>query len=501
MVGSAKSSVLGGTLLRGARGWLLESGLLHGRLLRSWLLESGLRGGLALMALSCSEPLSSTDVTQLHVPPGADAQLGQRELPQSALPDATGRGPALTPAERALLEQHRRGRELFRHETFGDEAFWGGRLGLHRAIAGAANGGEGAGVSPATALALGLRVDVEALPRSLQRDLLRGRVDLDDPATTLALLQLDAVIGLTGVFDDAGQLGSVGIQCALCHSTVDDSFAPGIGRRRDGWPNRALDVGAIIAAAPDLSVFTELLGATDADVRAVLRSWGPGKFDAFMHLDGKTARPDGKPAAVLIPPLFGLQGVGLMTWNGFSGLGAWVPLVITLEMFGQGVFSDRRLANAEQFPIAAANGFARIRNTPDLVTPELAPLLAYVTSLQPPPAPPGSFEPEAAARGEVLFSGKARCSNCHVPPLYTLPGFNSVPASAIGIDAFQAERSPNLGYRPPPLRGVFTRQPGGFFHDGRFAQISDVVAHFNAQFDLQLTTEEAQDLSEFVKSL
>lgn len=491
MVGSAKSSVLGGTVLRRAGDWLLGACLQRGCLL----------GAGALLALGCRDPLPSTDVTQLDVPLGSDEQLGQRELPQNALPEGPGRSPLLSPGERALLARNREGRDIFRYETFGDEAFWGGRLGLHRAIAGAANGGEGAGVSPSGALALGLRVDVDALPTSLQRDLQRGRVDLEDPATTLALLQLNAVIGLTGVFDDAGQLSSVGIQCALCHSTVDDSFAPGIGRRRDGWPNRALDVGTIISVAPDLSVFTDLLGATDAEVRAVLRSWGPGKFDAFMHLDGKTARPDGKPAAVLIPPLFGLQGVGLMTWNGFSGLDAWVPLVITLEMFGQGNFSDRRLANAEQFPIAAANGFARLRATPDLVTPELAPLLAYVASLQPPPAPPGSFEPEAAARGEALFGGKARCTNCHVPPLYTLPGFNSIPASVIGIDGFQAERSPNLGYRPPPLRGVFTRQPGGFFHDGRFAAVSDVVAHFNTQFDLQLTTEEAHDLSEFVKSL
>ncbi|MEY2930493.1 MAG: hypothetical protein RL033_1242 [Pseudomonadota bacterium] len=472
MVGSAKSLLLGRVVL----GWVL--------------------GGSCLAALGCRDALSFTDVTRVDVPLSPVApELGQTELSQGA-----GRS-GLSASEQALVSRQREGREVFRHETFGDEAFWGGRLGLHRAIAGTANGGEGAGVSPATALALGLRVDVDALPRALQKDLQRGRVDLEDPATTLALLKLSAVIGLTGVFGEDGQIQSLGIQCALCHSTVDDSFAPGIGHRRDGWPNRALDVGTIISVAPDLSAFTELLGASDADVRSVLRSWGPGKFDAFMHLDGKTARPDGKPAAVLIPPLFGLQGVGLMTWNGFSGLDAWVPLVITLEMFGQGIFSDRRLGNAEQFPIAAANGFARVRSAPDLVTPQLAPLLAYVASLETPQAPAGSFEPEAADRGEALFNGKARCSNCHVPPLYTLPGFNSVPASVIGIDTFQSDRSPNLGYRPPPLRGVFTRQPGGFFHDGRFAAVSDVVAHFNTQFNLQLTPEEAHDLAEFVKSL
>jgi hypothetical protein len=457
-------------------------------------------GARALSALvvsvlcACSDLSASTDTTHIEVDEGQLTASGEAPL------TAGDARPSQSPSERALLSKFREGLQVFRYETFGDQAFWGGQLGLHRAIAGAANGGEGDGVSPAAALSLGLKVDVDALPRSLQRSLRRGQVDLDDPATTLALLQLNSVIGLTGVFNDSGQIESLGIQCALCHSVVDDSFAPGIGHRLDGWPNRDLNVGAIVAAAPDLTVFTDLLGASDAAVREVLRGWGPGKFDAFLHLDGKAVGPRG-PAAVLIPPLFGLQGVGLMTWNGFSGLNAWVPLVINLEMFGQGIFSDRRLGNAAQFPIAAAAGFARVRNTPDLVTPKLASLLTYVESIETPPAPEGSYDAAAAERGELLFTGKARCTNCHVPPLYTLPGFNSVPATVIGIDSFQADRSPNLGYRPPPLRGVFTRQKGGFFHDGRFATVNDVVAHFNAQFALALTPEEQGDLAEFVKSL
>ena len=447
------------------------------------------------LAAACSDTVQH-DTTVLVAGPDdpGPAELGveQTELSRHDAPS----GP-----ESVLAAKFLEGRETFRYETFGDEAFWGGRLGLHRAIAGAANGGVGGGVSPATALSLGLKVDVDALPRALRSALRRGKVDLDDPAVTLELLKLDAVIGLTGFFDASGQIESLGIQCALCHSTVDDSFAPGIGRRRDGWPSRELDVGAIVAVAPDLSFFSDALGVSDEVVRSVLRGWGRGKFDAFLHLDGKAARPDGGPSATLIPPLFGLQGVGQMTWNGFSGLSAWVPLVINLEMFGQGIFSDRRLANAEQFPIAAANGFSRIRNTPDLVTPKLAALLTYVESIEPPPPPPGSFDRAAAARGQVLFNGDARCSNCHVPPLYTLPGFNVVSPQAIGIDSFQADRSPNLGYRPPPLRGVFTRAPGGFFHDGRFATLDDVVAHFNAQFALELTADEARDLVEFLKSL
>jgi len=457
-------------------------------------------GGIALWsqlavfgALGCSD-VSGDDTTRLVVAKNEieSDELGAAELAQ---------GKRSSGSESALVARFREGRDVFRHETFGDESFWGGRLGLHRAIAGEANGGVGGGVSPATALALGLKVDVEALPRSLRRQLRRGQVDLNDPATTLALLQLNAVIGLTGFFDAAGQIESLGIQCALCHSVVDDSFAPGIGNRLDGWPNRDLDVGTIVSVAPDLSFFADLLGVSQDDVRGVLQGWGPGKFDAFLHLDGKIANATGGPSAVLIPPLFGLQGVGLMTWNGFSGLNSWVPLVITLEMFGEGIFSDRRLANAAQFPIAAANGFSRVRILPDLVTPKLSALLTYVESIETPPAPDGAYDPAAAARGEVLFNDKARCTNCHVPPLYTLPGFNIIPATTIGIDSFQADRSPNLGYRPPPLRGVFTRQKGGFFHDGRFPTVNDVVAHFNAQFSLALTPEEQSDLAEFVKSL
>jgi hypothetical protein len=410
----------------------------------------------------------------------------------------------LDPAESAVLEKYRDGKQIFRYETFGDEAFWGDKLGLHLAIAGDANGGVGAGVSPLTALSLGLKVDIEKLPRSLRRKIRHGQVDLNDPATTLALLKLDAVIGLTGFFDASGQIERLGIQCALCHSVVDDSFIPGIGHRLDGWPNRDLDVGAIVAAAPDVSFFSDLLGVSDDVVRSVLQGWGRGKFDAFLHLDGKALRPDDKPAAVLIPPLFDLQGVGQMTWNGFSGLSAWVPLVINLEMFGQGNFADRRLADATQFPIAAANGFSRIRldpGVPDLVTPKLRQLLTYVEAIPTPKPPRDSYDPEAAERGEALFTGAARCSNCHVPPLYTLPGFNVVSAGAIGIDDFQSERSPSHGYRPPPLRGIFTRMKGGFFHDGRFATLADVVAHFNGQFSLALTAQEQSDLVEFLKTL
>jgi hypothetical protein len=403
--------------------------------------------------------------------------------------------------EQAVKFRLRSGKQIFRYETFGDEEFWGDKLKLHLAIAGERNGGVGAGISPKAALDLGLKVDVDALPPSLKHDLKRGRVDLNNPATTLALLKLNAVIGLTGFFDGAGRIERVGIQCALCHSTVDNSFAAGIGHRRDGWPSRDLDIGAIVAAAPDLSAFTSLLGVSDDTLRSVLRGWGRGKFDAFVLFDGKATRPDGGSAAVLIPPLFGLEGAGLVSWNGWSGIGSWVPLVITLEMHGKGAFSDRRLADATQFPIAAANHFDRIRDTPDRTTPKLAPLLSYVQALEPPMPEPGSYDEDAAVRGEALFTGKARCSGCHVPPLNSTPGWNIVPPATIGVDSFQADRSPNHGYRIPVLRGIQTRTRGGFFHDGRFATLGDVVAHFNTQFSLALTAAEQADLVEFLKSL
>ena len=209
---------------------------------------------------------------------------------------------AANSVEVAALAKLAEGRRIFRYDTFGDEAFWGDALQLHQALAGANLGGVGGGVSPGTALAVGLKVDVEALPAPLKRQLAAGKVDLNSPATTLALLQLNAVVGVTGFFDQQKKLTSMGIQCSLCHSTVDNSFAPGIGRRLDGWPNRDLNVGAIINLSPNLSPFADALQVDEATVRTVLQSWGPGKFDAALNLDGKAFRPDGKSAATLIPP-------------------------------------------------------------------------------------------------------------------------------------------------------------------------------------------------------
>src|SRR6185295_4037021 len=223
-------------------------------------------------------------------------------------------------SERQLVAHAQRtieeGRRIFRFDTFGSEAFWGDALQLHKAIAGEKNGGVGGGVSPKTALSVGLKVDAEALPAELVAQIKAGKVNLDDPATTLALLKLNAVVGMTGKFDAAGRIQTVGIQCAFCHSNVDDSFAPGIGKRLDGWANRDLNVGAIVSLAPNLKPFTDLLGVDVETVKKVLASWGPGRYDAELDKDGKAFRPDGKQAGTLIPPAFGLAGVNLATWTG-----------------------------------------------------------------------------------------------------------------------------------------------------------------------------------------
>ncbi|HJU60625.1 MAG TPA: hypothetical protein VJ864_01150 [Candidatus Binatia bacterium] len=399
---------------------------------------------------------------------------------------------------RQLVEE---GRQTFRFDTFGDESFWGDALQLHQAIKGAKLGGVGPGLSPNAALGLGLKLDVDLLPPAVTNQLRTGKVNLDDPATTVALLKLNAVVGLTGFFDSAGNLQSIGIQCSLCHSTVDDSFAPGIGHRLDGWANRDLNVGAITALAPDLSSVASLLGVDQETVRKVLNSWGPGKFDASLLMDGKAFRPDGKSAATLLPPAFGLAGVNLHTWTGWGSVTHWNAFVANLEMHGKGTFFDPRLNDPIQFPIAAAAGFGNLRNDPDLITSKLAALHFYQLAIPAPKPPKGSFDPVAAASGEVIFNTKADCARCHVPPLFTEPGWNMHTPDEIGIDDFQSNRAPDRRYRTSPLKGLWTHQKGGFFHDGRFATLREVVDHYNNFFALGLNEQEVKDLIEYLKSL
>jgi hypothetical protein len=393
------------------------------------------------------------------------------------------------------------GRQIFRFDTFGSEAFFGDALQLHRAIAGAANGGVGPGVSPKTALSVGLKVDADALPDDLKRAIAAGKVNLDDSATTLALLKLNAVVGLTGKFDDAGRITSLGTQCALCHSSVDDSFAPGIGKRLDGWANRDLNVGVILSLAPNLKPFTDLLGVDEATVKAVLTSWGPGRFDAQLDKDGKAFRPDGGQAGTLIPPAFGLAGVNLHTWTGFGSVPYWNAYVAATEMHGSGTFFDKRLDNPDQYPVAAKSGSFNTRGTPDLITAKLPALHFYQLAIPAPKAPQGSFDKAAATRGKLVFDGRGGCSTCHVPPLYTEPGHNLHSPEEMGVDAFQADRSPTHAYRTAPLAGLWTHQKGGFYHDGRFKTLKDVVAHYDGTFRLGLNDGEKNDLVEYLKSL
>src|SRR5215813_13059559 len=296
------------------------------------------------------------------------------------------------------------GRAVFRFDTFGDEAFWGDTLQLHKAIEGAGLGGVGPGISPNTALNLGLKVDVNALPQPIQEDIRKGRINLDDPATTVSLLKLNAVVGVKGVFQ-GNTLSSIGLTCAVCHSTVDNSLAFGIGHRLDGWTNRDLDPGKIIAAAPDLSSLANLLGVSQATVRVVLNSWGPGKFDAELFLDGKAFNPqqvtDGVvtgtnvSGATLIPNAFGLAGFNQHTWTGAWGtVTYWNALVAALELRGKGTFFDPHLDDPVQFPVAARNRLGHVRNEPDLITPKLPALHFYQLALPAPTPPQGSFDPE-----------------------------------------------------------------------------------------------------------
>ena len=410
-------------------------------------------------------------------------------------------------ADRMIAE----GRTTFRSDTFGDEAFWGGTLRLHEAIKGSQNGGVGDGLSPVEALNLGLKVDAEALPKRVQMQLRRGAIDLNDPNVTVELLRQDSVVGVKGFFGSDGDLDSIGITCALCHSTVDNSLPTGVGSRLDGWANRDLNVGEVIAFSPSVAPFANLLGVSEDTVRTVLRSWGPGKFDAELVLDGKAFNPQqvsngvvtgtNVPGATLLPPAFGLAGVNLHTWTGWGGVSHWNAFVANLEMQGKGTFFDPRLNDAAKFPIAAKNGFGNVRNDPDLITSKLPALHFYQLAIPAPEPPVGSFDAAAAERGHALFSGKANCNFCHVEPLYTEPGWNMRTPASVCIDDFQAMRSPDEHYRTSPLKGLWTHQKGGFFHDGRFATLLDVVNHYNTCFSLGLNENEKSDLVQFLLSL
>jgi hypothetical protein len=391
------------------------------------------------------------------------------------------------------------GQDIFRFDSFGDEDFWSSLLHIDKAIEGRANGGFGGGVSPVTALAVGLKVDVDALPASIQTAIRNGSINLNDPATTLALLKLNAVVGVKGNFNGEGHMQSLGITCASCHSTVDNSFAPGIGHRLDGWPNRDLNVGAIVNLTDNATPIASMLHVTETTLRQVLSQWGPGKFPAILFMDGKAYTPDGKIAANLIPAAFGLRGINLTTYTGWGDISYWNSFVANLEMHGKGTFNDPRLNDPVKYPIAFENHFYNVVNTPDLITSKLFPLRAYQHSLDAPKPPDGSFDQSSAVRGKRLFLTNANCVTCHSLPLYADNMLHS--GSEIGIDNFEADRSPTGKYRTTPLDGLFAKMKGGFYHDGRFATLADVVNHYNIALDLNLTATEKSDLVEYLKSL
>ena len=367
------------------------------------------------------------------------------------------------------------GKTIFRYDTFGDEQLWTDVLQMQHAIK---------GLSPADALSAGLKVDADALPPAVITALQAGQINLNDPAVTIQLLKLNAVVGVIGkVVGPNDQLASVGISCAFCHSTVDDAIAPGVGRRLDGWPNLSLNVGAVVALSPAI-----------ADKSPYL-SWGRGKYDPrFRAFDGKVILPLNSPTLpVVIPPAYGLQGVGFETFTGDGPISYWNSYVGVSQMGGQGDFVDPRIGLS-------------IHQRPDLVTPKLPALLAYQLSLPPPPPPPGSFDAVAAARGQALFHGVARCASCHVPPTYTdvLTGSNpAVPvlhdAVETGMEPLYATRSATKRYRTTPLRALWQHPP--YFHDGRASDLLAVVNHYTTHLKLPLSESDKSDLVEFLKSL
>jgi hypothetical protein len=401
--------------------------------------------------------------------------------------------------EKNMKELFDKGKAVFRFETFGDEVFWTDQLQLHKAIADEKHGGTGKGLSPKEALAAGLKVDLAVLPKFLRRKIKEGKF-LDDPWVTLQLIKINAVLGVVGKFDGDGNLKSIGLTCASCHSTVSDPS--GIGKRLDGWPNRDLNVGAIISMAPNLDPIAKLLNADQATVKKVLASWGPGKFDALLNLDGKGFRPDGKSAATLIPEAFGHAGHNLHTWTGgWGNVTYWNAYVANLELSGQGNFYDPRLMNKDQYPVAAKAGFGNKRSDSDYISSKLAALQFYQLAIPAPKPPEGSFNEAAAYRGQQLFTGKAKCATCHVPPLFAEPGWNTHKPEEICIDDFQANRSPEKTYVTQGLKGLWAHAKGGFYHDGRFATMLDVVNHYNTCKKLNLTEAEKNDLVEYMKSL
>jgi cytochrome c553 len=364
------------------------------------------------------------------------------------------------------------GKWIFRHDDYGNWRFWTDTAQLHTLVA---------GVSPNTALALGLKVDVDAIPPAVLQAVLGDPTLLDDPQTTQALLALDAVLGLTAHVE-GGQITRIGTTCALCHSTVDNSVADGIGRRQDGRPNRDLAIGTILSLLPGLSTIAAAAGLPAQVLQATYASWPPGFYDPRVNLDGRVGDPP-----VLIPPAYGLAGVGLETYTGEGPISYWNAYVAVTQMRGRGSFFDPKLGVRVDVPPQE-----------DEVSQKLPALRQYQFSLAAPPPPAGSFDPAAAGRGRIVFSGVARCASCHVGPSLSGHGRLHEPA-ATGMEPSWAERGTTGRYRATPLRGVWQRPP--YFHDGSAATLADVVEHYDSHLALGLSAAMKLDLVEYLKSL
>jgi mono/diheme cytochrome c family protein len=370
--------------------------------------------------------------------------------------------PGERPLDPELIAQ---GKEIFRFDTFGDEQFWTDTLRMHEVIQEA--------VTAAVALSVGLKVDADALPPEVKSALAAGQVDLNSTATTLALLKLNAVVGVRGEVQTVGgreTLVRVGITCALCHSTVDNSFAPGIGRRQDGWANTTLNPGAIVALSPAL---------TEAQ-KAVYNSWGTGRYDPRFNFDGQST-------PLVLPPAYGLLGVDKETFTAEGPVSYWNAYVAVTQMHGRGNFSDPRLG-------------VNIVQTPDLVTSKLPALREYQLSLRKPVPPAGSFDAAAAVRGRAVFEGVGSCVACHAGELLTDVNSGRLHAPAeTGMDPRYAARTTQKAYRTTPLRGLWQHAP--YFHDGNAATLLDVVEHYNRVRGLGLSEQQKRDLVEYLKTL
>lgn len=372
---------------------------------------------------------------------------------EETTPVTTESGPAMT--EETSPEMIAEGQGIFRFDTFGNEQFWTDKLKMNEVVE--------KNVDPTTALKVGLKVDADVLPPGILE-----KVDLKSPATTVALLKMNAIVGLQATVDANNHITKLGVTCALCHSTVDDSVMPGIGHRKDGWPNRSLNVGAIIALSP----------ALPADKKAVYNSWGPGKYDPRYNIDGKNT-------PLVLPPAYGLALVKNDTYTADGSMSYWNAYVAVTQMGGHGNFSDPRLG-------------IDIKHSPDMVSAKLPALRAYQHSLPAPPPPAGTLDAAAAKRGNLLFDKS--CSSCHVGGSGTDNNSGTLHAAAeTGVDGAYAARTVNKAYRTTPLRGLWQHPP--YFHDGSAATLADVVSHYDKVRKLGLTAEQQKELVEYLKSL